>query len=348
MKLSDFDYYLPVEQIAEHPVEPRDSAKLLIFDRENESKDEATFACLDEILQKGDVLVFNDSKVIPARIYGKVNDRDHEVLLVKKVGEMWECWVNKGRRLKADDDFVFSGNLSARFVKRENEIFYLKFSLKDEEFYKELDEIGEIPVPPYILKARNQEKNNIEIDNEDYQTVYAKNSGSAAAPTAGLHFTEELLERLEKKGVELEFVTLHVGLGTFQSVTTENVEDFQIHSEYYSVAEKTAENLLNAKRAGKRIIAVGTTSVRVLESFFSDGIEKIDIRELSGETNIYIYPGYKFKFVDGIITNFHLPKSSLLLLVSAFAGTENIKDLYSFAIKNKYRFYSYGDGMLLL
>lgn len=321
------------------------------------------FYDLPGLLRSGDVLVFNNSKVIPARLHGRIGERNFEVLLVKSLeGTTWECWVKPGKKAKVGDVFRFSEKLSAELLRRVDDIFILEFNLVGSEFYLELDKIGEMPVPPYILKARDLEqktnnKNQTTSDSEEYQTVYAQTEGSVAAPTAGLHFTGRLLEQLHEAGIQVEFVTLHVGLGTFQPVTAEEVEDFQIHAEYYEISPQTANRLNEAKRDGRRIIAVGTTSVRVLESAATDirvcgMINPSNLRFAllpnSGETKIFIYPGYDFKFIDGMITNFHLPKSSLLLLVSAFAGQEEIMAAYAHAVKNKYRFYSYGDGMLIV
>jgi S-adenosylmethionine:tRNA ribosyltransferase-isomerase len=358
MKLSEFDYNLPNELIATHPVEPRDAAKLLYLNRQNSELRNYIFKDLVDLLREGDVLVLNNTKVIPARIFGETNKRTHEVLLVKQAQEsaVWECWIRGGGKLEIGEEIVFGSNLVGHLVKRDDDIFYIKFNLESNKFYKALKEIGEMPIPPYILKAR-QEKHDEVIDSEDYQTVFAKKEGSVAAPTASLHFTDDLLLRLTQKGVQIEYVTLHVGLGTFEPVKTDDIEEFQIHSEYFEIDINTAKRLNEAKMAGKRIIAVGTTSVRVLESAAVKdegcGLSnptglKYQLLPSSGDTNIYIYPGYKYRFVDGIITNFHLPKSSLLLLVSAFLNKESIIDAYNYAIDNKYRFYSYGDAMLII
>jgi len=358
MKISEFNYNLPNELIAAHPVEPRDSARMLVMDRASGALTDKHFTDLPEILRPGDVLVFNDSKVIPARLQATViasearqsSSRSFEVLLVKNLeGSTWECWVKPGKKAKTGDIFQFSDKLSAEFIRRDDDIFILKFNLDGPAFFSELGKIGEMPVPPYILKARHEKHDEV-VDKDDYQTVYARAEGSVAAPTAGLHFTAELLERLRERGVHLEYVTLHVGLGTFQSVTAENIEDFQIHSEYYEISPETAMRLNDAKREGRRVIAVGTTTVRVLESAAKncEPCRTAAILPSSGETNIFIYPGYTWRFVDGMITNFHMPQSSLLLLVSAFAGTNNIRNAYDYAVENKYRFYSYGDGMVII
>ena len=334
------------------------------------------FTDLPDLLRSGDVLVFNDSKVIPARLMATINlpvipakagiqsPRSFEVLLIKKSeGSTWECWVKPGRKAKVGDVFTFSAKLSATMLRREDDLFFLEFNLTGSEFYAELAKIGEMPVPPYILKARELETRNSKLktsppeDADDYQTIYAKAEGSVAAPTAGLHFTGDLMMRLRERGVQLEYVTLHVGLGTFQPVTTEVVEEFDIHSEIYEINLETATRLNLAKAEGRRIIAVGTTTVRVLESAAAEiqacgltnpGNMKHALLPQSGDTSIYIYPGYTYKFVDGMITNFHLPKSSLLLLVAAFAGRDEIMNAYSHAVENKYRFYSYGDGMVII
>jgi S-adenosylmethionine:tRNA ribosyltransferase-isomerase len=380
MKISEFDYNLPAELIATHPVEPRDAARMLLMDRVSGKLADKHFYDLADVLKAGDVLVFNDSKVIPARLSATINQqsaiksRKFEVLLVKNIdGATWECWLKPGKKAKIGDKLTFSDKLTASLVRREDDIFILEFNLAGSEFFAEIAKIGEMPVPPYIVKARENSSSALssssvakdpEIlysiqndDRDDYQTVYAKREGSAAAPTAGLHFTEELLFKLREKGVQLEYVTLHVGLGTFQPVTTETVEDFQIHSEYYEISPETAKRLNAAKDGGRRVIAVGTTTIRVLESAAAQneacGMQnpcQVDYKLLpkSGETSIYIYPGYTFRFVDGIITNFHTPKSSLLLLVSAFATTESIRAAYDYAVESKYRFYSYGDGMVVI
>jgi len=358
MKTSELDYNLPSELVATAPAEPRDSARLLLLDKLSGELTDSYFSELIGLLGSNDVLVLNNSKVIPARLFGNVvgNVRSHEVLLVKnEKGAIWECWIRNGRKLKVGETLIFGNKLSAEYIRREEDIFFLEFSKSGSDLYAALHQIGEMPIPPYILKARG-EKHDEPIDNEEYQTVYAKTEGSVAAPTAGLHFTDELLANLSKKGVQIEYITLHVGLGTFQPVESENIEDFRIHSEYYEVTPEVATRLNLAKMSGKRIVAVGTTTVRVLESAATKtdacGIQnpggiRFALLPKSGETSIYIYPGYEYKFVDAMITNFHLPKSSLLLLVSAFAGTENIREAYNHAIERKYRFYSYGDAMLI-
>jgi len=295
--------------------------------------------------------------VIPARLQAISAGRKYEVLLIKHSdGATWECWLKPGKKARPGDSFVFSDNLSATYLRREEDIFYLEFNLTGAAFYSELAKIGEMPVPPYILKARH-EKHDETVDQDDYQTVYAKTEGSVAAPTAGLHFTDELMFRLRERGVQLEYVTLHVGLGTFQPVTTEVVEEFQIHSETFEIGVETANRLNAAKNEGRRIFAVGTTTVRVLESAAAKneacGLQNpcnvgYTLLPKSGDTAIYIYPGYQYRFVDGMITNFHLPQSSLMLLVAAFAGKDAILAAYKHSVENGYRFYSYGDGMVII
>jgi len=343
MNISEFDFYLPAGYIATKPVYPRDSAKMLVLDKDKKTFRNSYFFDLPKFLKSGDILVLNDSKVIPARLYGLSGGRRFEVLLVTNIKDsLWKCWVKPGRKAQIGTEFIFSNNLKATLIKRNDEIFTFEFNLIGQKFYKEIYKIGEIPIPPYIKKERKGESSF--VDKADYQTIYAKNEGSVAAPTAGLHFTKDLIEKLKKSGVGVEKVTLHVGLGTFQPVNTEKIRDFKIHSEYCELSDATAKRLNKAKDEGKRIIAVGTTSLRVLESVATDG----KLKGFSGETQIYIYPGHRFKYVDGMITNFHLPKSSLLLLVSALAGKEYVLDSYNYAIENGYRFYSYGDGMLIL
>jgi S-adenosylmethionine:tRNA ribosyltransferase-isomerase len=329
---------------------------MLFYLREKEEIKDSHFFDLGKYLNKGDVLVFNDSKVIPARLRAESNGKEFEVLLVKKIDDgRWESWVRPGRKAKIGEEFIFSKKLNGVLEKRENEIFYFKFNLEGQELFEEIERIGEMPIPPYILKARGEGAAET-VDKRDYQTIFAKETGSVAAPTASLHFSEKLMAELAEKEIQTEKVTLHVSLGTFQPVNTENVEDFKIHSEYFEILPQVAERLNKAKKEGRRIIAVGTTAVRVLES----AAVKVDACGLtgrgqeylllpkSGETKIYIYPGYDFKFIDGMITNFHLPKSSLLLLVSAFIGKEQMERIYQHAVEENYKFYSYGDGMLLL
>ncbi|MBU1131917.1 tRNA preQ1(34) S-adenosylmethionine ribosyltransferase-isomerase QueA [Patescibacteria group bacterium] len=342
MKLSLFNYNLPEALIAQNPASPRDHSRLLVYDRKKEKIIHDNFFNLPKYLSSDDILVFNDSKVFPARLKGKKKTGGKaEILLLKEFsGGDWECLVG-AKKPKIGTIILFKNKLSAEIIsKNENKSWNVKFNFSGNELKKIIYKIGEMPLPPYI--DSKSKKSNLQ---KQYQTIYAKKTGSAAAPTAGLHFTERLMKKIKKTGCQTEFVTLHVGLGTFNPVNTENIEDYQIHKEWVSVDKNTIKKLLLAKKSGKRIVAVGTTSVRTLESLFS---EKPDVnKNFEKNVDIFIYPGYKFKFVDAMITNFHLPKSSLLMLVSAFTGREQISKLYKKAIKLKYRFFSFGDAMFL-
>lgn len=336
MKTEELDYHLPKDLIASHPVSPRDAAKLMIIDRHKKKISHSSFLDLGQVLKSGDVLVFNKSKVFPARIYAKTNSgRSVEVLFLKEqnLGD-WEVMV--GGRFASGDLLNFGNGFVGKIKK--DKILSLSTILKREEVFNFLNKYGQVPLPPYIKRsAKKSDKNN-------YQNIFASEVGSAAAPTAGLHFTKRLMKSLEKNGVQIEYVTLHVGLGTFAPIKADRIEDHEIHSEYYELDKDTAKKLSMAKSEGRRIIACGTTSLRVLESLAQDKF----IKEKSGKTNIYIYPGYEFKFVDGLITNFHTPKSTLLALVYAFGGQDLMKAAYRKAIDNKYRFFSYGDGMIII
>jgi S-adenosylmethionine:tRNA ribosyltransferase-isomerase len=328
---SELNFNLPHELIAQEPAIPRDSCRLMVLDRKNKSITHKKFFDLGAYLQKGDVLVFNESKVLPARLEGKLDEKDREVLLLKeeKAGE-WEVLI--GGKVQVGDRIEFSSNLACTVAERREGTFLARFSQVGTEFLHIIQAIGKAPTPPYVKKMLN--------DPELYQTVYAKQLGSAAAPTAGLHFTKEMLMKLQEQGVTLEFVTLHVGLGTFQPIKTDKVEDHPIHSEFYTVDESTVKRIKVAKEQRRRVIAVGTTSVRVLETLFTSN-------KREGETSIFIYPGYEFKAVDALITNFHTPYSSLLALVFALAGQEFINKAYQEAIEEKYRFFSFGDAILI-
>ncbi len=340
MKVTDFDYELPEELIAQHPVEPRDTSRLMLLDKvTGEVSHRAHFYDIVDEVSDGDVLVFNDTKVIPARLYGQREGSGGkvEVLLLTPCGEnRWECLVKPGKKCPIGQVIVFDERLKGTVVDKTS--FggrIVEFSC-DGVFDDIIQEIGEMPLPPYIHEKLE--------DKDRYQTVYADKKGSAAAPTAGLHFTPELLEKLRAKGVTLAFLTLHVGLGTFRPVSAEDIEDHEMHSEYYVVTEETANTINKARRDGKRIIAVGTTSVRTLESATGDdGVLKAG----HGWTNIFIYPGYTYKMVDALITNFHLPQSTLLMLISALAGREHCLAAYKEAVKEKYRFFSFGDAMFI-
>ena len=340
MLVEEFDFDLPEELIAQTPLEKRDESRMLVLDKKTGEIEHKKFFDLVDLLSKGDVLVLNDTKVMPARLYGVKEETDAaiEVLMLKDTGnDTWECLCKPAKRVKLDTVISFGdGLLKARCVDIKDEGIRL-FKLEYEGIlYEILDKLGEMPLPPYIHEKLE--------DKDRYQTVYAKNVGSAAAPTAGLHFTKELLEALKEKGVEIEYVTLHVGLGTFRPVSVENINDHVMHSEFYQMSKDTADRLTKAKSEGRRIISVGTTSTRTLETIMSlYGCFK----ECSGWTNIFIYPGYEFKAIDALITNFHLPKSTLVMLVSALAGKENILNAYNEAIKEKYRFFSFGDAMFI-
>lgn len=340
MKVTDFDYELPEALIAQFPVEPRDTSRLLTLNKVTGAVEhKAHFYELVEELNEGDVLVFNNTKVIPARLYGhrEGSGGKVEVLLLTPCGEnRWECLVKPGKKCPVGQVIVFDERLKATVLDKTDFGGRIVEFMVDGIFDDIIQEIGEMPLPPYIHEKLE--------DKERYQTVYAKEKGSAAAPTAGLHFTPELLEKIKAKGVELEFVTLHVGLGTFRPVSVESIEDHDMHSEFYSVSPETAARINDAKAKGRRIIAVGTTSVRTLESASTDdGV----LQGTSGWTQIFIYPGYTFKMVDALVTNFHLPQSTLLMLISALAGREHCLAAYEEAVREKYRFFSFGDAMFI-
>lgn len=339
MKVTEFDYDLPEELIAQVPIKKRDESRLMVLDRKNKTIEHKKFKDIIEYLEPGDVLVRNNTKVIPARLYGnKETGAKVEFLLLNNIeGDIWECIVRPGNKLHIGAKVIFGdGLLKAEILDtmeggtRKVKFFY------DGIFNEILDKIGLMPLPPYIHESLK--------DNDRYQTVYAKYEGSAAAPTAGLHFTDELLKKLEEKGVIIANVTLHVGIGTFRPVKEENVEEHKMHTEHFYIKKEDAEKINNAKTKGKRVIAVGTTSCRVLETIAD---ENGMVKETEGDTGIYIYPGYKFKCLDGLITNFHLPQSTLLMLVSALAGKEYIMEAYKEAVKEKYRFFSFGDAMFI-
>ena len=340
MKVEDFYFDLPEELIAQHPLEKRDSSRLLVLDKKTGEINHQHFGDLPDFLKKGDVLVLNDTRVIPARLLGVKEDTEGKIeflLLNRKMLDTYECLAKPGKRARKGAKFTFGeGLLKAEVLDvLENGNRIVKF-FYDGVFEEILDRLGEMPLPPYI-------KEKLE-DRERYQTVYSREEGSAAAPTAGLHFTKELLDKLQSMGVETAFLTLHVGLGTFRPVKVESVENHDMHEEFYSLDAKNAEIINTAKNEGRRIISVGTTSTRTLETIAD---EKGFVREASGYTKIFIYPGYQFKCVDCLITNFHLPESTLIMLVSALAGQENVMNAYRTAVKEKYRFFSFGDSMLI-
>lgn len=341
MKTSDFFYELPEELIAQTPVEPRNSSRLMVLHRKNGSLEHKIFKNLPEYLNPGDCLILNDTRVIPARIYGVKEETGAFVeflLVAQKENDVWECLCKPGKRARIGTRFSFGdGKLIGEIVdiNEEDGNRFVKFSC-DGSIFAVLDEIGSMPLPPYIKEKLK--------DNERYQTVYSKELGSAAAPTAGLHFTPGMLEDIKRMGVNIGYVTLHVGLGTFRPVKVDDVTKHKMHTEHYVMPQETAELINETKKNGKRVISVGTTSCRTLESVATKN-GKICADE--DDTSIFIYPGYEFKCIDALITNFHLPESTLIMLVSAFAGFDNIMNAYNTAVKEKYRFFSFGDAMLI-
>ncbi|MCH5341485.1 MAG: tRNA preQ1(34) S-adenosylmethionine ribosyltransferase-isomerase QueA [Acetatifactor sp.] len=340
MKKSDFYFDLPKELIAQDPLEDRSSSRLLVLDKGTGAVSHHRFREIEDYLKPGDCLVLNDTKVIPARLLGVKEDTGGhvEVLLLKRrKDDVWETLVKPGKKCRPGARLSFGeGLLKAEVLETVEEGNRLVRFEYEGIFEEILDRLGEMPLPPYITHKLQ--------DNSRYQTVYARYEGSAAAPTAGLHFTKELLERIEKKGVQVVFVTLHVGLGTFRPVKEENVLDHHMHSEFYQVSDEAAEKINDTKAAGGRVICVGTTACRTLESAAD---EKGRVRSGSGDTEIFIYPGYQFKVLDALITNFHLPESTLVMLVSALAGREHVLNAYAEAVKERYRFFSFGDAMFI-
>lgn len=338
MKTSDFSYDLPSELIAQHPAQKRDQSRLMLLNKKTGEINHKKFYNIIDYLNNGDVLVLNDTRVMPARIFGHRPEKDEsiEILLLNHKGDTWETLAKPGKKLKIGTEIIFSDELKAEVVDiSEDGSRFLKF-IYSGIFEEILDRLGEMPLPPYI-----QEK--LE-DKERYQTVYSKEIGSAAAPTAGLHFTKELLKKIEEKGIEICFITLHVGLGTFRPVKVEDVTKHKMHSEFYIIRDDVAQKINKAKDEGRRIVAVGTTSIRTLESAADD---KGYVKAKSGWTDIFIYPPYKFKCVDALITNFHLPESTLIMLVSSLSTREIILNAYNVAVKEKYRFFSFGDSMFI-
>jgi len=340
LKVKDFYFDLPQELIAQVPLEKRDESKLMAVNKINGEIEHKKFKDIIDYFEEGDTLVLNDTRVLPARLHGikEETGAKMEFLLLRRLEkDIWETLVKPGKRAKLGSRFIFgNGELKAEIIEvLENGNRKVRFEYEG-IFEEVLDMLGEMPLPPYITEKLE--------DRERYQTVYSKEVGSAAAPTAGLHFTEELLEQIKSKGVKVVFITLHVGLGTFRPVKAENIEEHEMHSEYYYLSKETADIINATKEAGKRVIAVGTTSNRTLESV-SD--ENGRVKEASGYTNIFIYPGYKFKIVDALITNFHLPESTLIMLISAFSNRDIVMNAYKIAVENKYRFFSFGDAMFL-
>ncbi len=340
MNVSDFNYELPKELIAQHPYDKRDEARLMVLDRKTQSIEHKLFKDIIDYLNPGDCLVINNTKVIPARLYGKKDTGAHvEVLLLKRIeGDIWEAMVRPGNKLRPGAKVEFGDGILKATILEVLEGGNRKVEFEYDGIFNEiLDKVGMMPLPPYITEASRE-------DNEKYQTVYAKYEGSAAAPTAGLHFTEELLDKIKAKGIKVANVTLHVGIGTFRPVKVEKVEDHEMHSEHYYIKKEDADIINEAKKSGHKIIAVGTTSCRVLESA-SD--ENGFVKEVESDTSIFIYPGYKFKCIDNLITNFHLPESTLIMLVSSLASREFILNAYNEAVKEKYKFFSFGDAMYI-
>ncbi len=340
MKKSLFYYDLPQELIAQTPMEPRDHSRLMVLDRETGEIQHRHFYDVIDYLNEGDVLVVNDSRVLPARLYGKKEVTGAQIeflLLERKAADEWEILVKPGKKALPGARFEFGdGLLKAEILEVKEDGNRLVRFFYDGDFYQILEKIGKMPLPHYITAELK--------DNERYQTVYSHEIGSAAAPTAGLHFTQELLDKIEAKGVKIAKVTLHVGLGTFRPVKAENIEEHHMHSEHYEMSEETARIINEAKANGKRVIAVGTTSCRTLESVAQ---KEGCIRASEGYTDIFIYPGYTFRAMDGIITNFHLPESTLIMLISAFAGRDKVMNAYKTAVEQRYRFYSFGDAMMI-
>ena len=341
MKKSDFYYDLPKELIAQTPIEPRDHSKMMVLSRENKSIEHKHFYDFIDYLNEGDCLILNNTRVLPARMYGvkKGTGAIVEFLLLNNLGnDRWETITGPGKRAKVDTEFTFGDGLLTCKIEKvlENGNRIAKFSYDASNIYEVLDKIGEMPLPHYITEKLE--------DKERYQTVYSKKLGSAAAPTAGLHFTDEVLNKISEKGVKIGYVTLHVGIGTFRPVKAENIEDHQMHSEHYQIPKETADLINETKNNGGRVIAVGTTCCRTLESVMNTQGE---MKEFDDWTSIFIYPGYKFKCIDALLTNFHLPESTLIMLVSAFYNRDNVLEAYNTAVNEKYRFFSFGDCMFI-
>lgn len=343
--INEYDYELPKELIAQVPSEKRENCRMMVLDRAKKSVEHKHFYDITDYFDENDVIVLNNTKVIPARLFGRKNTGAHiEVFLLKQISDkVWEVLINPSKRVKEESIIEISPDLYVKVLTRQNEGKWLVELHYDGNFYEILDKVGNIPLPPYIERTMTDEqlKN---LDYDRYQTVYAQREGSVAAPTAGLHFTEEILEKLKAKGVQICYVTLNVGLGTFRPVKVENILEHKMDSEEFEISAETAKIINNAKKQGKKITAVGTTSVRTLETCmqkYGEILETID------DSTLFIYPGFEFKVVDRLITNFHLPKSTLIMLVSAFAGKDFVFDSYAQAIKEQYKFYSYGDCMLI-
>ena len=339
MKTNEFDYNLPEELIAQHPTKNRDEARMMVLDKNTGEREDKYFYDIIDYLQAGDVLVMNDTRVIPARLFGHRPEKEEKIevfLLTNTEGSKWEVLVRPGKKMKIGTEVIFSEELSCKVLDIKEDGNRIVEFYYEGIFNEILDRLGNMPLPPYIKEKLK--------DNEDYQTVYSKNPGSVAAPTAGLHFTKELLEKIEAKGIKLAYLTLNVGLGTFRPVNEDEITDHKMHSEFYTLSEETAEILNEAKKEDRRIIAVGTTSIRTLEAVYQKNGK---ICADSGWTDIFIYPGFEFKVVDAIITNFHLPKSTLIMLIAAFTSKDIILNAYNDAVSKKYRFFSFGDCMFI-
>ncbi len=335
MKTSLFDFTLPDSLIAKYPASPRDSSRMLVV---GDALHDKKISQLTDYLKPGDVMVFNDTKVIPARLFGKRGEAKVEILLHKQQENYWQCFAKPAKKLKPDDTIIFADDFSAKVIEKRSDGQVIIAFEDDDTLYAKLERYGHMPLPPYITREDEQK------DQECYQTVYAQHEGSVAAPTAGLHFTDDLLRKIDDAGVRRKHVTLHVGGGTFLPVKTEDTDEHVMHSEHATISQEVAERINECKRNGGRVIAVGTTALRTLESAADkDGV----LHPMSKETDIFITPGYRFKAVDVLLTNFHLPKSTLFMLVSAFSGLERMQAAYKHAISEQYRFYSYGDACLL-
>ena len=335
MRLSDFDFDLPDALIARFPAEPRDESRLLVVSRKDGSLAHQRFWSLPSLLEEGDVLVLNNTRVLPARIFGTIDSKQTEVLLLERLEDShWSCLVRPGRRVTQQTTITFGDGSHARLCRADHDTFHIQFSLPSSQDLDWIQTHGQAPLPPYLKRPFHPR------DRDSYQTVFAKIPGSVAAPTAGLHFTPALLQQLKDQGTLVEEITLHVGYGTFAPIRTENLEEVTLHEEFYSIRPSVLEAIQTARLNKKRVIAVGTSSLRALES--------IDSRGLSGRTDLFIAPGHRFRWVDGLVTNFHLPKSSLLILVSSLLGHKRTQDCYREAVGQGYRFYSYGDAMLIV
>jgi len=343
MRTEKFDYELPKELIAQYPVEPRDRARMMVLERGTGEIIHSSFSELPSFLDEGDLIVANDTRVIPARIWGRKGTGGKvEILLLRRRdgGEVWECLARKGRKIPPGTPLTFSSRLRGEVLEDLPEGKKLIRFFPSEDFLEVLKEVGHVPLPPYIRGGKDED-----VDREAYQTVFARKEGAVAAPTAGLHFTPSLMERLKERGVKIVFLTLHTGWASFRPLRAERVEEHRLDEEYFEIPEETSEAIEETKRKGKKVIALGTTTTRALEEVAS---REGRVRATRGWTSLYIYPGYRFKAIDALITNFHLPRSSLLVLVAAFASRELIMRAYQEAVRRRYRFFSYGDGMLIL